>query len=116
MFWRFGGYANISTIDTILDKSDVTLEELLDEADLIQELKQHNSKLIEFLRDENVLRRLLEYVVTPKPPDDTDDNVLDSIGDETKEYSAQGADDRLREKSRGKAREFGEDERDKEEK
>ena len=65
MFWRFGGYANISTLDTILDKPDVTLEELLDESDLIQELKQHNTKLIEYLRDENVLRRLLEYVVAP---------------------------------------------------
>ena len=65
MFWRFGGYANVSTLDTILDKPDVTLEELLDEADLIQELKQHNTKLIEYLRDENVLRRLLEYVVAP---------------------------------------------------
>ena len=65
MFWRFGGYANISTLDTILDKPDVTLEELLDESDLIQELKQHNSKLIEYLRDENVLRRLLEYVAAP---------------------------------------------------
>jgi SIT4-associating protein SAP185/190 len=67
MFWRFGGYANISTLDTILEKPDVTLEELLDESDLIQELKQHNTKLIEFLRDEKVLRRLLEYVIAPKP-------------------------------------------------
>ena len=68
MFWRFGGYANISTLDTILDKPDVTLEELLDESDLIQELKQHNTKLIEYLRDENVLRRLLEYVIAPPAP------------------------------------------------
>ncbi|KAG5658024.1 hypothetical protein KAF25_006975 [Fusarium avenaceum] len=66
MFWRFGGYANISTIDTILDKPDFTLEELLDESDLIQELKQHNSKLIEYLRSDNVLDSLLEYVVAPK--------------------------------------------------
>ena len=76
MFWRFGGYANISTLDTILDKQDVTLEELLDEADLIQELKQHNTKLIEYLRDDNVLRRLLEYVVAPpapKPEDEDDE-------------------------------------------
>lgn len=65
MFWRFGGYATISRIDSILDKPDVTLEELLDEADLIQELKQCNTKLIEYLRDENVLRRLLEYVIAP---------------------------------------------------
>jgi len=66
MFWRFGGYANISTIDTILDKQDFTLEDLLDEGDLIQELKQHNTKLIEYLRDEPVLEKLLEYVVNPK--------------------------------------------------
>ncbi|OAA63099.1 SIT4 phosphatase-associated protein [Cordyceps fumosorosea ARSEF 2679] len=66
MFWRFGGYANISTIDTILDKTDFTLEELLDESDLIQELKQHNSKLIEYLREDAILKRLLEYVVAPK--------------------------------------------------
>ena len=66
MFWRFGSYTNISTIETLLDKPDVTLEELLDEADLLQELKQHNTKLIEFLRDENVLRRMLEYVIEPQ--------------------------------------------------
>ncbi|ROW06985.1 hypothetical protein VMCG_04070 [Cytospora schulzeri] len=66
MFWRFGGYANISTIDTILDKNDFTLEELLEESDLIQELKQHNAKLIDYLRDEPVLVKLLEYVVAPR--------------------------------------------------
>lgn len=70
MFWRFGGYANISTLDTILDKPDVKLEELLDESDLIQELKQQNSKLIEFLREEPVLKKLLNYVVADKPPED----------------------------------------------
>jgi SIT4-associating protein SAP185/190 len=66
MFWRFGGYANVSTIDTLLEKPDVTLEELLDESDLIQELKQHNTKLIEYLREDKILERLLEYVVAPK--------------------------------------------------
>ena len=64
MFWRFGGYANISTIDSVLDKPDVTLEEVLDESDLLQELKQHNTKLIEFLRDDSVFHRLLDYVVS----------------------------------------------------
>jgi SIT4-associating protein SAP185/190 len=68
MFWRFGGYANVSSIDTILDKPDVTVEELLDEDDLIQELKSQNSKLIEFLRDDNVLQRLLQYVIAPSKP------------------------------------------------
>lgn len=66
MFWRFGGYANISTIDSILDKPDVSLEELLDESDLIQELKQQNSKLIEYLRDDAVLQKLLQFVTSNK--------------------------------------------------
>ncbi|KAI1104792.1 SAPS-domain-containing protein [Jackrogersella minutella] len=80
MFWRFGGYANISTIDTILDKPDFQLDDLLDESDLIQELKQHNTKLIEYLREPNVLKKLLEYVVTPKlepvesPEEDTNED------------------------------------------
>jgi SIT4-associating protein SAP185/190 len=69
MFWRFGGYANISAIDQLLEKQDVTVEELLDESDLIQELKSQNSKLVEFLRDELVLDRLLQYVILPKLPD-----------------------------------------------
>ncbi|KAI1433992.1 SAPS-domain-containing protein [Xylaria sp. CBS 124048] len=80
MFWRFGGYANISTIDTILDKADFQLEDLLDESDLIQELKQHNTKLLEYLRQDHVLAKLLDYVVAPKleavedPEDDTRDD------------------------------------------
>ncbi|KAF4508130.1 hypothetical protein G6O67_004549 [Ophiocordyceps sinensis] len=80
MFWRYGGYANISTIDTILDKPDFTLEELLDESDLIQELKQHNAKLIEYLREDKILEKLLDYVVAPKlepvetPDEPTDDD------------------------------------------
>lgn len=80
MFWRFGGYANISTLDTILDKPDVTLEEVLDESDLIQELKQHNTKLIEYLRDENVLRRLLQYVVAPQASSYEDEPSGDGAG------------------------------------
>jgi SIT4-associating protein SAP185/190 len=79
MFWRFGGYANISTIDTILDKPDFTLEELLDESDLIQELKQHNTKLIEYLREDKILEKLLDYAVAPRlevfaTPDDQGDD------------------------------------------
>ncbi|KAI1201603.1 SAPS-domain-containing protein [Nemania serpens] len=79
MFWRFGGYANISTIDTILDKPDFLLEDLLDESDLIQELKQHNTKLLEYLRQDRVLAKLLDYVVAPKlePVEHRGDDVQD---------------------------------------
>lgn len=88
MFWRFGGYANISTLNNILEKPDVTLEEVLDEADLIQELKQSNSKLIEFLRDENVLRKLLEYVAAPQTPrPEEDDDGEDSENEPVQEKS-----------------------------
>lgn len=73
MFWRFGGYASISTIDTLLDKPDVSLEELLDESELVQELKQHNTKLIEYLREDNVLKRLMDYVVAPSVINEDDD-------------------------------------------
>lgn len=73
MFWRFGGYASISTIDTLLDKPDVSLEELLDESELIQELKQHNTKLIEYLREDNVLKQLMDYVIAPSLLNEDDD-------------------------------------------
>ena len=85
MFWRFGGYANISTIDTLLDKPDVTLEELLDESDLIQELKSHNTKLIEFLREDAALEKLLEYVVAPKlEPVLSEEDEEEERGDDSK--------------------------------
>lgn len=84
MFWRFGGYANISAIDTILDKPDFTLEDLLEEGDLVQELKQHNAKLVEYLREQPVLEKLLEYVVAPKlepvAVEDDDDKDADAKG------------------------------------
>lgn len=75
MFWRFGGYSNISTIDTLLDKPNVKLEDLLEESDLIQELKSHHTKLIEYLRDETNLHALLHHVVAPGPSADV--NQLD---------------------------------------
>jgi SIT4-associating protein SAP185/190 len=80
MFWRFGGYASISTVDSLLDKPNVTLEELLDDPEVTQELKQHNTKLIEYLREDNVLRRLMGYVIAPSlitddgEGEDDDDN------------------------------------------
>jgi SIT4-associating protein SAP185/190 len=112
MFWRFGGYANISTLDTLLDKPDVTLEELLDESDLIQELKQHNSKLIEFIRDESRLRRLLEYVVAPKLYDsDDDDEVSDAPS-----YGVDGSSSRRQSKGKFKLYNLNEEEREAEEK
>ncbi|SPQ24321.1 e694f99e-eba5-4cb5-92d3-e40d5bec2b88 [Thermothielavioides terrestris] len=85
MFWRFSGYANVSAIDSILERDNFQLEELLDEGDLVQELKQHNAKLIEYLRNPEVLDKLLKYVVAPKlepvaSPEDDDDEDVDEKG------------------------------------
>lgn len=90
MFWRFGGYAQLSSLDSILDKPDVTVEELLDESDLIQELKQQNSKLIEYLRDENVLESLLRYVIAPKPVDSPGEDSNAESGDKARRQSREG--------------------------
>ncbi|EMR09938.1 hypothetical protein PNEG_01697 [Pneumocystis murina B123] len=67
MFWRLGGFgfASASVIDSLLEKApDVTLEEILDEEELLQECKSHNPKLIEYLREPDVLRKLLKYIIT----------------------------------------------------
>jgi SIT4-associating protein SAP185/190 len=73
MFWRFGGYQSIPTINSLLDRPNVTVEEVLDEADLLQELKENNTKLIEYLRDEDVLKHLLDYIVSPSLVDEEDE-------------------------------------------
>lgn len=85
MFWRFGGYQSIPTINTLLDKPDVPVEEVLDEADLLQELKENNTKLIEYLRDDNVLKRLLDYIISPSLIDDDDDEFDDEDEEEEEE-------------------------------
>ncbi|KAI8064312.1 SIT4 phosphatase-associated protein-domain-containing protein [Gilbertella persicaria] len=60
MFWRFG--FNSSTLDTLLDKEDVTFEEVLEEEDLLQEAKSMNPKLVEFLSKPEHIKALLNYI------------------------------------------------------
>ncbi len=60
--WRFG-FSSVSTLETLLDKPNVTLEDVLDEDDLLQECKSQNQKLINFLRQPRIVKRLLEHVV-----------------------------------------------------
>ncbi|UZJ52099.1 hypothetical protein CBS101457_001419 [Exobasidium rhododendri] len=62
MFWRFG-FSSTSSLDTLLDKPNVTLEEILDEDELLQECKTQNSKLVNYLQQPRVLKRLFEHVV-----------------------------------------------------
>lgn len=73
MFWRFGGYSSIAPIHAILDKPGHSLEDLLDEQELASELKQHDARLIEYLRDDRVIRRLIAIVRAPRPKYQADD-------------------------------------------
>ncbi|TFK46656.1 SAPS-domain-containing protein [Heliocybe sulcata] len=59
MFWRFGLY---HSLDSLLDKEDVSLEEILDEDELLQECKEQNSRLIDYFQRVDVLQKLLGYV------------------------------------------------------
>ncbi|KAI0693353.1 SIT4 phosphatase-associated protein-domain-containing protein [Cytidiella melzeri] len=61
MFWRFG-FHNASSIDSLLDKEDVSLEAILDEDELLQECKAQNTRLIDYFQRVDVLQRLLGYV------------------------------------------------------
>ncbi|KAF9321686.1 hypothetical protein BG003_000104 [Podila horticola] len=63
MYWRFG-HQTASVIDHILESGNVSLEELLEQDDLIQECKQQNPRLIEYLRDPTVLGQLLSYITS----------------------------------------------------
>ncbi len=53
----------MSNVEALLDKDDLTLEEILNDDNLIQECKAHNTKLIEYLQDPNILDKLLNYIV-----------------------------------------------------
>ncbi|TKY85390.1 hypothetical protein EX895_005552 [Sporisorium graminicola] len=62
MFWRFG-FSSVSTLETLLDKPNVTLEDVLDEDDVLQECKTANQKLMNFLQQPRIVKRLMEHVV-----------------------------------------------------
>ncbi|KAE9199986.1 hypothetical protein PF002_g15172 [Phytophthora fragariae] len=64
---------NISSpLNDLLEKDGFTLEEVLQEDELVQEVKTRNTKLIDFLSQEPVLQKLVEYVVesSEDPSDD----------------------------------------------
>lgn len=59
---RFG-FHNGSSIDSLLDKGDVSVEAILDEDDLLQECKAQNTRLMDYFGRDNVLQTLLGYVI-----------------------------------------------------
>ncbi|KZP10869.1 SAPS-domain-containing protein [Athelia psychrophila] len=57
------GFHNASSIDSLLDKEDISLEAILDEDDLLQECKAQNARLIDYFQRVDVLQRLMAYVM-----------------------------------------------------
>lgn len=58
---RFG-FHNGSSIDSLLDKDDVSLEAIMDEEDVLQECKAQNTRLIDYFQRVDVLKRLIGHV------------------------------------------------------
>ncbi|ETK85712.1 hypothetical protein F441_09687 [Phytophthora nicotianae CJ01A1] len=65
---------NISSpLNDLLEKDDFTLEQVLQEDELVQEVKTRNTKLLDFLSQEAIVQKLIEYVV--RTPEDTSDDL-----------------------------------------
>lgn len=64
---RYGGlgFRQSSGIEALLEKPahEVTLEQVLDEEDLLQEIKNHHARLIDYLRQEHIIQRLLQLII-----------------------------------------------------
>uniref|UniRef100_K3WM88 Uncharacterized protein n=1 Tax=Globisporangium ultimum (strain ATCC 200006 / CBS 805.95 / DAOM BR144) TaxID=431595 RepID=K3WM88_GLOUD len=72
MWGKGSSLFNISSpLNDLLEKDDFTLEQVLEEDELIQEVKTRNTKLLEFLSQEQSVLKMIEYVVqTPEDPSD----------------------------------------------
>eukprot|EP00282_Hemiselmis_andersenii_P023543 CAMPEP_0172010284 /NCGR_PEP_ID=MMETSP1041-20130122/7652_1 /TAXON_ID=464988 /ORGANISM="Hemiselmis andersenii, Strain CCMP439" /LENGTH=551 /DNA_ID=CAMNT_0012664643 /DNA_START=95 /DNA_END=1747 /DNA_ORIENTATION=+ len=71
MFWRLG-FAQTSPLEQLLESEDFTLQQVLEENEVIQECKQLNKKLIDFLAAPEQVKALIDYVVD-EPPEDGGD-------------------------------------------
>ncbi|XP_033241537.1 serine/threonine-protein phosphatase 6 regulatory subunit 3 [Drosophila pseudoobscura] len=68
MFWD-KGYAPSANIEALLEKENSKLEEFLDEEDILQECKTQKKTLVNYFTRADVIRRLVELITT-EPSDD----------------------------------------------
>jgi len=99
MFWKFG-FHTPSAIDGILDRDDFTLEELLEDEDILQECRNQNQKLVDFLSKPDVVKTMLELVTTdpPGPIEDLQRFKLPNVASEVLTTDIQGVSDVICEK------------------
>jgi len=71
-FSAFRGFATSQALDKLLDDPETTIEQVLEEEDVIQETRNNNAKLMEFLTEEKIDNMLL--FITQEPPENADHN------------------------------------------
>ncbi|ORX53291.1 SAPS-domain-containing protein [Piromyces finnis] len=69
MFWSFAQPTTV--IDDLFNQEDLQLETLLEEDDLLQECKAHNSNLIRYFSNPEIIKKLLNYITNP--PEELDE-------------------------------------------
>lgn len=72
MFWQYNTLST-SQIESLLEKEDVGLTEVLEQEDIIQECKNQNKKLVEFLVKPDILSELIGLIIN-EPPKDMDES------------------------------------------
>ena len=71
-FSAFRGFATSQAFEELLAKEETTIDQVLEEEDVIQETRNNNAKLMEFLTEERIESMLL--YITEEPPEDADNN------------------------------------------
>uniref|UniRef100_A0A0A9XKM4 Serine/threonine-protein phosphatase 6 regulatory subunit 3 n=2 Tax=Lygus hesperus TaxID=30085 RepID=A0A0A9XKM4_LYGHE len=71
MYWQFN-HQSSPQIETVLAKEDLTLSEVLDQENILQELKNPNTKLIEFITRNDILDELITLIIE-EPSEEIDE-------------------------------------------
>ncbi|KAL4438806.1 hypothetical protein ABPG74_013479 [Tetrahymena malaccensis] len=77
-FWHAFGYINSpSNLENILKQENLTVEQLLDTDNIVNEIKQSQSKFIEFLKkNSHITKQIIEYAINMPDPEGTDEKKL----------------------------------------
>ncbi|KAL4471108.1 hypothetical protein ABPG72_006489 [Tetrahymena utriculariae] len=77
-FWHAFGYINSpSNLENILKQENLTVEQLLDTDNIVNEIKQSQSKFIEFLKkNSHITKQIIEYAINMPDPEGNDEKKL----------------------------------------
>jgi len=72
MFWKF---TNTCTINSTLEKPDVTLAEVLNDDDILQECKGQNPKLIDYICKPEIMDQLITLTISEPEEEDSSEPI-----------------------------------------